>query len=550
MLDAALIENYNKTRPFPADTFCYAPFSSLYFGHEGKVTACCENREHVLGVYPHQSIRDIWNGKSAHQLRKYISEQNLWHGCKGCDFDLRSGNFGGIHARIFDNARLRQKDTAYPSMLEFELENTCNLECVMCTGIFSSSIRKNREHLPPIPSPYDEHFVAQLAEFIPHVSLANFFGGEPFLVELYYSIWEKMAALNPSMQVWVTTNCTILNKRVKDLLGRLKFNLTCSIDSLEKNVYESIRVNGNFERVMENLEWFLQYTQSNQTDFTLNTCPMPQNWKGLPDIIRWGNEKGVVVNIIPVRNPEDMSLRSQPAGMLKEISAYYRAFDFPADNFFSARNKKNFEDYARFVEQWFHYKEQMEHNLPSPHEAKPLETIKHRIATHIHFSSGSPESKQQRTDAAVNKIVRIHKKLQDVDSELGDAVWAMALQASMDELLFALFAWDEDSILAQARGGIAHITDQMNDTDEEQTHYKRLRIFTGYMQLTGTSPAAIHAALNRWKLYLDNLRHKNPAAKADLLRMINEHAIAHFSQRLLRGEEQTLLQEWQTSASI
>src|SRR5688572_21052990 len=173
MIDAALIENYNKTRPFAADKFCYAPFSSLYFGHEGKVTACCENREHLLGIYPQQSISEIWNGESANQLRQYISEQNLRHGCKGCDFDLRSGNYAGIKAKIFDIAHIHQKNQAYPSMLEFELENTCNLECVMCTGIFSSSIRKNREHLSPILSPYDTAFVQQLEEFIPHLSASN-----------------------------------------------------------------------------------------------------------------------------------------------------------------------------------------------------------------------------------------------------------------------------------------------------------------------------------------------------------------------------------------
>jgi MoaA/NifB/PqqE/SkfB family radical SAM enzyme len=57
-------------------------------------------------------------------------------------------------------ARIRCKHSGrYPSMLELELNNTCNLECVMCIGELSSSIRKNREKLPAIRSPYDEAFV-------------------------------------------------------------------------------------------------------------------------------------------------------------------------------------------------------------------------------------------------------------------------------------------------------------------------------------------------------------------------------------------------------
>ncbi len=280
MIDPVLFDEYTKTRLNPAkfdtavkslDRFCYAPFSNLYFAHEGKVLACCENRDHVLGVYPEKSISEIWNGTAVGELRQYITEKNLGHGCKGCDFDLKSRNFGGVKAKAFDYARMMQPDPRYPSMMEFELENTCNLECVMCSGLFSSSIRKNREHLPPIPTPYDNEFVQQLEEFIPHLTHANFFGGEPFLVEIYLKIWEKMAQLNPQMNVWVTTNGTILNNRIKQLLERMRLNLTISIDSIEKETYEKIRVNSVFERMMENFKWFLQYAKSIGSNVTVNT---------------------------------------------------------------------------------------------------------------------------------------------------------------------------------------------------------------------------------------------------------------------------------------
>lgn len=451
MLDLSLIEKYNKTRPFAADKFCYAPFTSLYFGHEGKVTACCENREHLLGVYPQNSIAEIWNGTAAQQLRQYISEQNLWHGCKGCDFDLRSENFRGIKTHIFDIPRMHQKNRNYPSMLEFEMENTCNLECVMCTGIFSSSIRKNRELLPPIPSPYDDAFVQQLAEFLPHLSHANFFGGEPFLVEIYYSIWEKMAQLNPGMQIWITTNGTILNQRVKDLLQRLRFNLTVSIDSLQKEVYEKIRVNAQFERVMENLKYFLQYSKSHGTGFTLNVCPTPLNWEGLAEIIQWGNTHGVLVNIIPVRNPEPASLRSLPAAQLKSIADYYQGFDFPAADSMSLRNKKSFEDYTRFVLQWARFNEELEQSQQMLGFLPPIELLKKRVAAGLNFSSESLDSRETRVQAAIDKLSRVQKKIEAESPQLAQAAWELALNSGVDDLTHALFTWDEDELLRKGR---------------------------------------------------------------------------------------------------
>ncbi len=544
MIDPTLIESYNRTRAFAADKFCYAPFTSLYFGHEGKVVACCENREHLLGIYPQQSIAQIWNGEPARQLRQYITEQNLWHGCKGCDFDLRSGNLEGVHARIFDAPRQRQRNEAYPALLEFEIENTCNLECVMCTGIFSSSIRKNREHLPPIPSSYNAEFVQQLEEFIPHLSQASFFGGEPFLVELYYSIWERMAELNPGMDIWVTTNCTILNNRVKSLLDRLKFNLTLSIDSIEKETYEKIRVNAVFERVMENLEYFLQYTRTKQTDFTVNTCPMPVNWKELPHIIEWGNKKSVLVNVIPVRNPEKSSLRSLSSEKLKEITEYYNSFHFPGKDSFSSRNKKNFEDYRRLVEQWMHYAEEIEKNKTTALDSDPFTALKRKIEIGLQFSSGSIESKESRIESAMKKVVSIQKKLESIDPDLGRAVWSMALHSNVDELLYALFAWGETELLAQSKKETGEAINALRDQSDELTHLKRLRVYFGYLQLTGVPEADCQSALTNWRSSLSALQTSHSKKAGEMLSTLNGNSISRFGDALLAGNEQSILKEW------
>ena len=48
-----------------------------------------------------------------------------------------------------------------PMRLEFNIHNACNLQCVMCHGLASSSIRAHREGLPALANPYDETFVAR-----------------------------------------------------------------------------------------------------------------------------------------------------------------------------------------------------------------------------------------------------------------------------------------------------------------------------------------------------------------------------------------------------
>ena len=182
-----LIEAYDESRiNHPHESLCNAPFSNMYFGHDGNVTACCYNRTHELGTYPHQTVKEIWTSSKAEELRDLLSKNDLSSGCGSCEKLLLSKNFDAVIAKNYD---LLPYSANYPTKLEFELDNTCNLECTMCFGEFSSSIRKNRENKPPLLSAYNDAFVDQLEEFIPNLHSTRFFGGEPFLIDIYYNIW-------------------------------------------------------------------------------------------------------------------------------------------------------------------------------------------------------------------------------------------------------------------------------------------------------------------------------------------------------------------------
>ena len=151
-IDADKIIGYNKSRPITADrtSFCYAPSVNMLFSQDGIVRVCCHNMEFSIGKYPEQSIAEIWKSEKANGLRQHMKDWDLSHGCQICDADLRMGSFEEVRASHFDYL---PQHADYPTMMEFLLTNTCNLECVMCRGEYSSLIRKNREKLPPIASP-------------------------------------------------------------------------------------------------------------------------------------------------------------------------------------------------------------------------------------------------------------------------------------------------------------------------------------------------------------------------------------------------------------
>lgn len=267
---------------------CNAPFLALNFAQTGLINACCMSRRHVLGVYPKNTILQAWTGEKIKELREAIDRFDFSKGCNMCHKQILSGNYENSLLKKFQNNRHTiNHRSIFPAIMEFELSSICNYECIMCGGMWSSSIRKNREKLPPIISPYDSEFVKQLELFIPHLKVARFLGGEPFATPIYYEIWDKFSELNSTAFISVTTNGSIFNNRIKEILRTLKNIMLCiSLDSVNPDTYKLIRKNGNLDTVIENIHKIKQEVGHDKIG-SIAFCPMRQNWHEIPDIINF-----------------------------------------------------------------------------------------------------------------------------------------------------------------------------------------------------------------------------------------------------------------------
>ncbi|MFH1319494.1 MAG: radical SAM protein [Bacteroidota bacterium] len=397
-VDSKLIEEYNSTRPLDRqDNLCHAPFKSLLFIPSGHAMACHHNRGITLGKYPEDSIREIWFGNKLNKLRKYISNNDLSFGCQNCRDNINNRNFHLSGAWKHDY--MPDKENDYPVLLDFQIENTCNLECIMCSGEYSSLIRKNREKAILYNNPFDTKFIEQLEEFIPYLQGANFTGGEPFLIKTYYGIWEKMLKINPGIQIYVHTNGIVLNEKVKDVLSKLNFNFTISIESLQKEVYESIRVNSNFEKVMQNIRYFYEYTKSKNTSFHIKFCLMRQNYCELPGFMKYFNDQNISVQIKPVWIPSMFSLRSVEAKKLESVIGYLSEFTFAQDTHFQRLNVSRYREVINQLTIWHgKAKERIKDNSIDTEDIDGLKTL---FYEHI--------NKQIANDHTIDETERLKK---------------------------------------------------------------------------------------------------------------------------------------------
>ncbi len=342
----AKMKEFNSVRYHgPKKLACYNPFVNLYFNSRGQAVVCCRNQDTVLGTYPEQTIREIWYGEVADKLRDHLKNNDLSMGCQYCEHQFNTSRFYGLpsmHADYYSSTKVK-----YPKIIELELSNTCNLQCVMCSGIVSSTIRKCRENLPPLENHYDAEFVNQLSEFLPHAKEIKFYGGEPFLIDTYYQIWDKLLAINSKAKLHVVTNGTVLTDKVRNYLKKLNFTITVSFDALNKELFESIRVGADFDKVKANI---LEYNHLlGGKGLSLSLTPMKSNCREVPAVIDFCNTMNATINLSFVENPADMALWTMPSIELKELEIFYNAHQFAKHS--GVNSDYNIKAFNQFVNQ-------------------------------------------------------------------------------------------------------------------------------------------------------------------------------------------------------
>lgn len=141
----------------------------------------------------------------------------------------------------------------FPRYLEIETVNACNARCPMCT-----IADWERGHTPMKDALYNK-IAAEVIEHADHVKRVSLYrDGEPLIDK---KLATRTAVLKEGgvREVAIATNVSLLDEgRSKDLLEAGMDTVIMSIDSLNKEVFESIRVRLVLEEVMENAHRFIR----------------------------------------------------------------------------------------------------------------------------------------------------------------------------------------------------------------------------------------------------------------------------------------------------
>jgi hypothetical protein len=231
-----------------------------------------------------------------------------------------------------------------------------------------------------------------------------------------YGIWEKIIRKNPQCIIMVQTNGTILTDRVKDILSRGNFQLGVSLDSLKKETYESIRLNANFDKVMENIQYFNEYCKRKKVKFSIAVCAMRQNWKELPEFVRFCNSMDAVLTIHKVWFPREYALHNLPSEQLSEIHQYLSGFDFPTDTRLKELNRDHYRYFVSVTADWLDTAVKFKKEVPSVYSLSGdqlMAYLEEKLKNNIEEDNKTSAEKRKELEDSLSKLQAVLDKFND-----------------------------------------------------------------------------------------------------------------------------------------
>ncbi len=361
-----LKKQYNSLREAKNHSrFCNAPFTSIRFHRNGGMQFCCHHID--FQFIQKEAVKNIWFSEYYEEFRKKMIKYDIPESCQFCGIPYFNKDYYNVNALSFDY--LEPNKNGYPVLLDFSLENTCNLACIMCDASLSSKIQAQKNFKPKSKNfSYDVNFLEQLVEFFPFVKHTIFTGGEPFLVNIYYDIWDKMFEINPDIIINITTNGTIYNQRIKNLLEKSKVNITVSMDSFNSDTYEKIRVGAKFDETWNNVQQFSEQCKKKNRIFTITICPMIINAFEIPDIVNKCNSEQWNFNFNIVLKPWQQALWALSPEKIQEIINYYKSYEFEINSEITKSNTFRFKNLINLLEFWSLRLVEMNENIKTDSE--------------------------------------------------------------------------------------------------------------------------------------------------------------------------------------
>ena len=255
------------------ETFCVAPWYSIFLGSNGKIAPCCKFKKPSL---PYQEIDQYFHSPQLAKLRQDLLSGFKNPGCVRCWEDEANG---GDSLRLISNRTIGRatetplmeqiKDPQLSNIKSFDLTlgNLCNLKCVMCNPGESSQLLAEANLYPEVKNRYERNFVQKdfdwpkgddfvdwCNHYLPQAIHIKFTGGEPFIIPWIQTVLDRIPDEQKKKCVLhFTTNLTIVNLGLFENFSKFKeVWVSVSVEGI-RETHEYLRYGHKWETLETNL---------------------------------------------------------------------------------------------------------------------------------------------------------------------------------------------------------------------------------------------------------------------------------------------------------
>ena len=196
-----------------------------------------------------------------------------------------------------------------PRQLVVSLTTKCNLKCVMC------GLHKEYHTI-------SEECFEYIKSIIPYLERVKWQGGEVFLYEKFEELLNE--CINNKVPQFIQTNGLLLNDKFLNKCLKNNIWLSFSIDAVNKQTYEQIRLGAKFNNLIEKLELIKKYKQNNKNfKYSMLMVVMSLNYKQILDAVSFAIEYGFSAisfqQYVPYVNKELALNRKQAEEVVEQI---------------------------------------------------------------------------------------------------------------------------------------------------------------------------------------------------------------------------------------
>ena len=288
---------------------CRIPWNILGINANGNAYICtCASwiPKFVGNIVEADDVWQILNSETAQKIRQEIYHGRYYY-CnnKICSFfgNVASAKYNFTSASAADleplafEPRPEYQVNQIPRTITFDFDYTCNFQCPSCR---TQVINNNKHHvIRSINNQIVENIKTQIIDKIEDQPVnicwagGEIFISEPYLNLLKYIISTKKSNITHS----ISTNGSYLLKKRDMLIDMLPYLsvLRISFDAATAETYSKIRIGGQWETLLENVQWLCQYIKQHghQVQLIADFVVQQQNYQEIPMFVDLADSLGI-----------------------------------------------------------------------------------------------------------------------------------------------------------------------------------------------------------------------------------------------------------------